>query len=393
MEVNITVSSFTGIICNLDASLGWTIGQVRDEIEKSSGIAKADQRLFLNNQLVTEDFQCLRELLPAQKFFGAGADFAFKCGPRGGLMTSLDVILLQREPEASSILKLLRGGSKDTLKQLLHDGKSEIIKRDQELFELAYGLSEDALQFASRDFALTEVRKNPIKLKYVSDNLKSDKELILAAVREMPSSLKEAGQDMQNDKEVVLAALESGSQASQAWMYVASELKNDRDVILKLVSRDGWQLKSLPNNWTADRDVVLAAVQNTGSALQFAAEHLQNDRSVALLGVCKTASAIQHISKDLLADRTFWMAALEQNGEALKYGSDEVKSDKELVSVAVQQNGCALRHAADSLRENVDVVRKAVEQHPYAINYAAEILRANSSIPRNQKRQRIADSA
>jgi len=364
MEVNITVSTFAGIICELGASLDWTVRRVRDEIEKSSGIPVVDQRLFLKTgQLVTEDFQRLREVLPPQNFFGPAADFAFKCGPKGGLTTSLDIVLMQREPEASAILKVLQSGSKDTVKQMLSHGKLEAIKQDPELLKLAYEISPDALRFATKEFALEEVIKHPTKLKYVSEDLRSD-------------------------KDVVLAALESGG--SQAWPYISPELKNERSVILKLVAQDGGQLKYLSNQWRADRDVVLGAIQSAGFALQFAAEALRNDRTIALLAVSKTACAIQHIGSQLLADRTFWMAVLEQNGEALKYGSDEIKNDKELVSLAVQQNGCSLRYASDPLREDIDVVAKAVDQHPYALNYAAETVRRKSSTPRHEeKRQRI----
>eukprot|EP00747_Dinoflagellata_sp_TGD_P215496 gnl/TRDRNA2_/TRDRNA2_88190_c0_seq1.p1 gnl/TRDRNA2_/TRDRNA2_88190_c0~~gnl/TRDRNA2_/TRDRNA2_88190_c0_seq1.p1 ORF type:complete len:349 (+),score=79.34 gnl/TRDRNA2_/TRDRNA2_88190_c0_seq1:51-1097(+) len=338
MEVNITVSAFTGTVCTLCASLDWTVRRVHDEIEKSSGIPRSDQRLFFKTgPLVASDVQCLRDVLPLQEYFVPGADSAFKCGPRGGLVASLELFLLRREPESLEILEVLESGSKETVNKLLDDGNTEVLQRDPELVKLAYGISKSALRFASKDFVFAEVSKDPTKLKYVSAEHKTDEQLILAAVQKLPESLREAGRDMQNNKAVVLAALESGA---QAWHYVSAILKNDKDVVLKLVGRDGMRMCDLPTQWKADRDVVLAAVRSAGCALQFAPEELLNDRVIALTAVRRTASAAKYVSKELLADRDFWMVALSENGEALKYSNDDIRNDEELVSLAVQQNGC-----------------------------------------------------
>ena len=67
--------------------------------------------------------------------------------------------------------------------------------------------------------------------------------------------------------------------------YASDTLKNDRDVVLAAVQHYGMVLHYASANLRNDQDIVLAAVQQHGDALQYASDGLRNDQGVVLVAV------------------------------------------------------------------------------------------------------------
>lgn len=65
--------------------------------------------------------------------------------------------------------------------------------------------------------------------------------------------------------------------------YASDTLKNDRDVVLAAVQHNGMVLHYASANLRNDQDIVLAAVQQHGDALQYASDGLRNDQGVVLV--------------------------------------------------------------------------------------------------------------
>jgi len=70
--------------------------------------------------------------------------------------------------------------------------------------------------------------------------------------------------------------------------FATEELKADREIVLAVVSKKGYALKYVAEELKADREIVLAAVSQNGSAGQFAAEELTEGGSGDRLGCCVT---------------------------------------------------------------------------------------------------------
>lgn len=54
----------------------------------------------------------------------------------------------------------------------------------------------------------------------------------------------------------------------------------DRDTVLQIIQKDGYNLRYVHDEFKDDRPIVLLAVRHCGSALQFASDTMKGDRKV-----------------------------------------------------------------------------------------------------------------
>jgi len=60
---------------------------------------------------------------------------------------------------------------------------------------------------------------------------------------------------------------------------------------------------------------------------------LKNDREIVLTAVQRNGNALRHASDELKKDREIVLAAVQENGSALCYASDELKKDQKLQEI------------------------------------------------------------
>jgi len=132
----------------------------------------------------------------------------------------------------------------------------------------------------------------------------------------------------------------------------------------------------IPEALREDREVVLAAVKKNGRSLEYAEGGLRADREVVLAAVKQYGQALQFAEGGLEADREVVLAALQQNGLAICYAEGCLRADSEVVLAAVKQNAWAICYAEGGLDADREVVLAAVKQDGGAIFYAKGGLKA-----------------
>ena len=80
-----------------------------------------------------------------------------------------------------------------------------------------------------------------------------------------------------------------------------NSLKNDLDVMIEVVKKNGRFLRFASDTLKANPTLVMTAVQN-GNALVFAPENLKADRDIVIAAVKNHSGAIRFASKDLQTD-------------------------------------------------------------------------------------------
>jgi len=170
------------------------------------------------------------------------------------------------------------------LTALVQDGQalqyaSKLLQNDPEVVLAAIKKKPEALRYASRDIlqrvqkwelgsgdvwtgndkhkALSAVQKDGLALQFVSDELKSNTEVVLAALKTTPTAVKFASPALCS------AFKEAG-----------------------LASADEWK--------GADRKVVFSAVRKNGLALEFASDELRSDRQIVLVAVKQNEMAREY---------------------------------------------------------------------------------------------------
>ena len=235
------------------------------------------------------------------------------------------------------------------------------------------------------------------ELENVPEHILADKDFMIKAVKRNGFALKYASDELKNDAEVVLDAIEGDvDHFAKSLEFASDELKDDKTIVMTAVSRYGEALCFASDRLKRDRDVVMAAVDQSGWALEYASDELRNDEEVVLTAIqgwdgvsCNYSFAIEYASEELKSNKEFMIKAIELTmGEAFAEASDELKNDKEIVLIAVKNcsptHQCdptiVLAYASKQMRADKDVVLAAVRQNGWSLNYASEELKADRDV-------------
>jgi lambda repressor-like predicted transcriptional regulator len=246
------------------------------------------------------------------------------------------------------------------------------------------------------------VRKNWQKLRYASEEIKNNRDIILEAVQQNGRALQYASEKLQNDRELVRAAvqndvwalscaskklrndhdfiLEMVQQNANALLYASEKMKNKRDIVLAAIQKSWRSLEFASENMTNNPDIVMAAIQKSGWALEFASVNMKNNPDIVLAAVQKDGRALYHASVERKNDYAIVMAAVRQKGWALSDASEELKNNFVIVLEAVKQDAWALQFASEELRNNRHIVLAAVRHNGLALQFASEELRNDPDI-------------
>ena len=142
---------------------------------------------------------------------------------------------------------------------------------------------------------LAAVALHGCALEYASEELQKDREVVLTAVTQDGKAMQFASRDFWRDREFVLAVAAVQSFVTEKrkhrsnkvlfMKYVSVELRADRELVMAAVAQDGLALEYASEKLRADREVVWAAVMRDGHALEYASEKLRADRLLRWISV------------------------------------------------------------------------------------------------------------
>lgn len=98
-------------------------------------------------------------------------------------------------------------------------------------------------------------------------------------------------------KSFVLEKLDSGDD----WVlkHASSELRADKEVVLKAVKRGGAELQYASPELRDDMEVVKAAVGNVGDAIRYASQRLRSDKELVIRAVLNHSDVFLNVSSGL----------------------------------------------------------------------------------------------
>eukprot|EP00913_Durusdinium_trenchii_P018158 g17059.t1 len=129
---------------------------------------------------------------------------------------------------------------------------------------------------------------------------------------------------------------------------------------------EGLALQYAPD-FKDDWEVVMCAVSKNGTALMWASDVLQADKEVVLRAVQENGGALAYASQARYYDRDVVLAAVQQRGISLRYAAQELKGDPEVVKAAARQSKRALMYAAEFLKKDAAFIREASSQVAVAV--------------------------
>ncbi len=159
-----------------------------------------------------------------------------------------------------------------------------------------------------------------------------------------------------------------------AFFNLSDELKSDKNIILKLLKHNWFEicdLSDLNEAILSDKEFILEILNlHYGLNLnyfEYASENLKNDPGFMIEVVKKFGSALKYASKELQEDKNVVLEAVKQDGVALEFASKALQEDKEVVLEAVKQtgklkffndgfNGSAFKYCSKILRNDIEFI-------------------------------------
>lgn len=216
----------------------------------------------------------------------------------------------------------------DLLKQKIEGMSAGVKGRSPTIFKDAF-LFKQSLTEAEKKPFIEGLQSGKLKLRYLPKFLKNDPEIVLAAVNKNGLDLQYASEALRKDNTLVLAAKK---QNPVSLIYASSNLKESLPIssaekikFLEAIQSGKVTLKSLPKSLCGDRDIVLAAVVKDGLALQYASKELQKDSEIVLGSLRNNINALAYVSKDFIISESDNLGFYEVLSEAIK--NDLIKFD------------------------------------------------------------------
>ncbi|KAF0983609.1 hypothetical protein FDP41_010674 [Naegleria fowleri] len=223
-----------------------------------------------------------------------------------------------------------------------------------------------------KSFVLDHLKKYQCGLGFATKQVKQDKQVELVALeiiktRQLKPKLNKLTTSHESNDDELFSPKNISS---------FTDLKNE--FMLKAIKRNPYLLVSL--GLQQNKDIILAVLEQTIDILDCTPKEFFEDKDFMLRAVTKNGLALHYTSPALLYDKEIVLAAVKQNGKALFAASHLLRDDKEVVMEAVRQTGTALQYASFRLQHDREVIMEAVELHGYVTEFSQDLYRARMEL-------------
>jgi hypothetical protein len=212
-------------------------------------------------------------------------------------------------------------------------------------------------------------------LSFVSSELRNDKEFILEAIKvscsnhTQNSNVSISDVSIRSGKETKISrrkgrSISGSSNNFQILRYVSQRLQDDHDVVLATVKNDGLNLKYASYDLRRDFTIAMTAIEENGEAFRYCLpgevkDRLLSDRNLVLNHIIKKNAPYHHTILRMCLDR--FKTDQEILLEALTFGIDwslvpsNLQDSREFVKNAVMRNPRLYLNLPEALRKDFEI--------------------------------------
>jgi len=243
-----------------------------------------------------------------------------------------------------------------------------------------------------RDIALLAVADTSYNnLERVPPPLRHDRQVLSTALRGHSQAYLHVPEDLRADPELLALAIEHSEGNSVVFEAMPPSARDDREIALRMVSRDGWGFRHASERLRDDKEVLLTALAKNISVLDDASARLRADADVARFVAhsqdCR--AGFRHLDP-AVRDAPDVVAAALQNGAPLGDLPARWRDDEATVRIAVGYRGENYHAASDRLKAMRDIALLASRDHvrftshyessDFDLSWVPEHLRADPEI-------------
>ena len=253
---------------------------------------------------------------------------------------------------------------------------SQNLRNDKDIVLKAIEKNPDALEFASKELQDNDmvVRRailnyNTTALQFASDRLKNNFDIVKTAVQMNPEVLKFASKELRNNEDIVKEAV---AYDTEYFKFAGDKIKEQFPNVEKFTE------KILYDN----KEYALNELQHTMSNFNSVSDRLKNDKEfigeIVTLGTGR--NRLEFIPDKFKDDKDIVLKAMKTDGISLEFVSDRLKEDKEVVMTAVKNNWKALEFVPDKFKDDKDIIMEVVKQNGKALKLASENMQKDREI-------------
>ena len=252
-------------------------------------------------------------------------------------------------------------------------------KNDKEFFKKYISYNGCNIQFASdnlkNDYEIIKLaidNDNGYVLEFLNDLYKDNEEFIIPILNKYPNCFEYISKRLQNKKNIILLCINrikelkntSGYTYYNPILYFINDInKNDKEIVLPLVSMSGYDIQYIPNNLpiTKDKDIVYAAIKNAPTAYIFIDQSFFNNKEFVLMCLGSNdnydednySNFLEYINYKFRDDKEIVIACLKKCCKNIIYCSERLKNDKDVILTAI--NNCYY-DSYDELDKNIYII-------------------------------------
>ena len=226
----------------------------------------------------------------------------------------------------------------------------------------------------NKELALKAVEQEPYSLKYFSDALKDDEEVVKKAISQWYMNY--------NFKDINGNPLKCWS--GTAIKYASPRLQKKEDVILLAAKEADWRLwNALPckiGEFPVDDELYFKAVI-LNPHLYISPRSFKDNKEFALKVCGVNGEALKDFSNEIKKDKDVIGVAVKNDAfHAFKYMAEELKQDKKFILSLIKINTVAFRFCNEELKNNKKFVMAAIKENVQVFNELSEELKKDSEI-------------
>lgn len=177
-------------------------------------------------------------------------------------------------------------------------------------------------------------------LENLNPYFRDDLEIVKVAINKSPANIEYIGDKLKyllNNKEIILNAV---SQDGELLRFASDGLKNDNDVVMAAIKRNINSIKYVGNNFKYlldDKKMIEEAINWDGSILNNASERLRNDPEL-ILGAINNLK-LKDQTDEIKDNKEVVLKFVEDDAENFKFASCRLRNDRDIIIAAYKSEG------------------------------------------------------
>lgn len=216
----------------------------------------------------------------------------------------------------------------------------------------------------------------------LSCEFRNNSNIVMKAVSKNGDSLKYASDELRDDWYVVMKAV---NQRGEALRYASDRLKNNYQVVLEAVARDGDALQYASEELKMNYSVVLTAILEKSSTIVYSP--LKNDYTFIMQNIGGGIKRLKLLSDEMKDNYDVVLKLVQHDGRNIQYASERLIRDRSIALAAIEADGnhmfenqCFLPLLPYSMLDDDEIVAKSIEKCPFELNHASDRLKNNYEI-------------